>query len=233
MRNISKWQVNKCTFLKDRPCVTRFFDTLAFVLKYVQIYGVVPARCVLHRPARLFQFSGFRWVVLCCVSVTDIYGSTVSVSAPTRCARTGSRKICLRKGLKSCHTLARTHSLARAHTGVYRLLIKCAAGGWYVNLRSTAVLCFTMWRKQSLPAECCSPGEVSDCAIIVSLSRETKLGKAHTSSFLLQSLWQLLLKQSPPQRSWQPVGGALFHRTWVWCPAVGAVRVHIECMPGE
>lgn len=49
---------------------------------------------------------------------------------------------------------------------------------------------------QSLPEECCAPGEAGDCAILVSLSEKTILGKAHTFSFILQSLWQLLLKPS-------------------------------------
>lgn len=147
----------------------------------------------------------------CVVCLSWMYGGAV-------CARTGSRKCA--EGFKGgVETVSHTHTHA-----VYRLLIKCAAGSRYVNLRRTAVLCFTMRRKESLPEECCSPGEVSDCAIMVSLSKETKLGKAHTYSFLLQSLWQLLSKQSPPQSRRRPVGGALFHRTWVGFMFPGATR---------
>lgn len=75
----------------------------------------------------------------------------------------------------------------------------------------------------SLPEECCTPGEASDCAIVVSLSKKTILGEAHTFSFILQRFWQLLLKESLQGI----VGNLRYHLTtrkkWVWFLAMDLV----------
>lgn len=155
------------------------------------------------------MLSGFRFQMSCVVC----HGYTAARWAfqPWRCAGTGSRKYA--EGFKEeVETVSHTHT-------VYRLLIKCAAGSCYVNLRSTAVLCFTMWRKVTARGMLFTRRSQWLCYYSIPVKRDS-IRKGAYFSFLLQSLWQLLSKQSPPHHRWRPVGGALFHRTWVWFLAV-------------
>lgn len=70
------------------------------------------------------------------------------------------------------------------------MLIKCAIGSRNGNPASAAQCGGKTG--QSLPEECSPPGKADDCAIIVSLSEKTTLGKAHNlCSFILCSLLQL------------------------------------------